>query len=53
MTNQVTETDLKQKQPYYAPQVQCYGDIKTLTQSVAIRGNNDGAGPRAVPNRTI
>ncbi|MEC4807073.1 MAG: hypothetical protein SAJ12_16565 [Jaaginema sp. PMC 1079.18] len=38
------------KQPYSQPQLKVYGDIKTLTASVATGGNIDGGG--GVPNRT-
>lgn len=40
------------KRPYRSPQLKNYGDIKTLTLSVADLGNEDGAGDSAVPNRT-
>jgi hypothetical protein len=40
------------KRPYRQPQLKVYGDIKTITASVAVEGNVDGAGPSAVPNRT-
>lgn len=40
------------KKPYQPPQLKVYGDIKTITASVAVEGNPDGAGPDAVPNRT-
>lgn len=41
------------RQPYHKPQLKLYGDIKTLTQSVAVDGIAlDGGGQSAVPNKT-
>lgn len=43
--------DRTTKQPYTQPQLKVYGDIKTLTSSVATGGNPDGSGVENI-NRT-
>ncbi|MEM9540385.1 MAG: hypothetical protein AAGA60_12910 [Cyanobacteria bacterium P01_E01_bin.42] len=42
------------KRAYHKPQLRLYGDIKTLTQNVAVEGiSSDGAGMNGVtPNKT-
>ena len=41
------------RRPYYKPHLKLYGNIKTLTQNVAVKGiAPDGAGMLAEPNKT-
>ncbi len=41
------------KRRYQSPQLAVYGNLTSLTQTIADIGNIDGAGMSAVPNRTI
>jgi len=39
---QISSTPNQCKKPYHKPQLQVYGDLKDITQAVAISGAMDG-----------